>query len=124
MGITQAEDRAMCMGRNHSQSTSARFYERVSLQRWAFRVRCAQTFIFLRSADLAQAHIDRLNQKRKAESETVDFTNPAPLKMQRRDNARDQSSSSSSYKSGKEEKEDPQQPIKKESKKPQVIEID
>jgi fructose-1,6-bisphosphatase/sedoheptulose 1,7-bisphosphatase-like protein len=33
LGISQEENKAMCMGRNHSQSTSARYYERVSIQR-------------------------------------------------------------------------------------------
>ena len=67
----------MALGRNHSTSTSNRFYERKNLNR-STHMQCAELTTCCSSADAAAEHLNRLRQKRRAEAEPDASSNNAP----------------------------------------------
>jgi hypothetical protein len=82
------------------------------------------------SADVAQSHIARINEKRKADMQQIKFEDSRPAKLQRSNAGaafQQSASSSSSSQSGKDAKEDPQPAAKQEKVKTEprfVIELD
>ena len=75
-GANSQEHKAMSMGRNHDPSTAARYYQRISLERYQLGFVMTRA---CRSADLAASHCASLRQKRKAEN-GVEDPDVAPVK--------------------------------------------
>ena len=84
IGVSAQEEKAMAINRNHDVSTARRFYERSSIQTY---VDCTCTFKAAccahRSARVVTEHLQKLRDKRRADSELAGGPGPVQKKVKR-----------------------------------------